>query len=95
MASKANLNTSSQADLAKVEQIGKVLAKRIFESKPFTKWEEVERLHRIGPWRIRYLKEVFVLEDSDKISANKNQKDEHDETDVRQKIVWIDIELKV
>ena len=44
-----DLNQATEADLRQVVQIGRGLANRIIESRPFNNWTEVARLPLIGP----------------------------------------------
>ena len=62
---KPNLNDATVSQLKKVHQIGKTLAKRIYErrrEKPFSTWSELDELYQIGSIRMRNQDLFFVLE---------------------------------
>ena len=59
---KPNLNTASQKELMKTEQIGKTLAERIQSNAPFSNWEEVGKVKGIGPTRLKYLHRRFQID---------------------------------
>ena len=57
-----DLNQASQKQLMKVPGIGKVLSKRLIQSRPFASWSEVDKVAQIGAKRLESLREAFVLE---------------------------------
>ena len=77
MATKADLNNASQAQLMKTDEIGKTLAKRIKEHAPFANWEEVGRIRGIGPNRLKNLQARFEIQID--VSAQTSANDKGDE----------------
>ena len=59
---KLDLNTASQIELMKTQQIGKNLAERIQSNAPFSNWEEVGKVTGIGPTRLKYLHRRFRID---------------------------------
>ena len=59
---KPDLNTASQKELMKTEQIGEKLAERIQSNAPFSNWEEVGKVKGIGPTRLKNLHRRFRID---------------------------------
>lgn len=57
-----DFNKANQKELMRVHGIGKVLAKRLIQGRPFASWSEVNDVVQIGEKRLAALQKAFVLE---------------------------------